>query len=393
MSTNPAPPPPQHKKPTPTKAVAGPARLRSRHAFVILSFFVVVIGPLALAYGYLWTRAADQYASNVGFSVRHEEAASPFDLLAGGIPGVSGSSSSDTDILYKFIQSQKLVSDMDLELNLKALWSKPEDDPIFSFNPTGSIEDLLKYWERMVKIYYDRSAGLIEIRVLAFSPDDATRIAEALLEKSAGMINDINAAARTDAVEYSWIELTKAKDRLSLARQQVQEFRNLHQLVDPTIEVAAQSQLIGALQSQMAEAKIALEILRESAPINDPRVTRANRQIEVIGNQIKIERDKFGVGSTASDGGDFATIIGEYERLVVEREFAEKTYISALVSYDLSLAEIRRKSRYLATYSQPTRAETPRFPQRITILSLLGLFLFLGWAIVILVGYSLKDRR
>ncbi len=368
-------------------------RLRTRHALLIFSFFLFVVAPTAVADWYLQFRAADQYASTVGFSVRREEATSPLDLLSGGIPGVSGSSSSDTDILYKFIQSQKLVSEMDAQLDLKGLWSKPENDPVFAFDPSGSIEDLMRYWERMVKIYYDRSAGLIEIRVLAFDPDDATLIARTLFEKSAEMVNELSAIAREDAVRYSWEELTEAKDRLTVARQKVQEFRNLHQLVDPTIEITTQSQLIGTLQGQLAEARIALELLRETAPADDPRVNRANRQIEVIERQIEAERSKLGVGSNADQGDAFAGILGEYERLVVEREFAEKTYVSALATYDLSLADARRKTRYLAAYTQPTRAETSRYPERMTILGLLALFLFLGWSIVTLVVYSLKDRR
>lgn len=361
---------------------------------LVLSFLVLVFAPTVVAGWYLWTRAADQYASNVGFSVRREEAASPLDFLSGGIPGISGSSSTDTDILYEFIQSQKLVTEMNDEIDLKTLWSKPENDPIFTFDPAKPIEDLMDYWERMVRIQYDRSAGLIEVRILAFDPDDAKLIAQTLLDKSSQMINDLSAIAREDAIRYSWEELTAAKERLADARQKVQEFRNRYQLVDPSIDVATQSQLIGSLQGQLAEARIALDILKDTAPDTDPRVSQASRRIAVIQAQIDEERQKMGIGAASNDTGEaFADIIGEYERLIVEREFAEKTYVSALATYDLSLADARQKSRYLAAYTQPTRAESSRYPKRLTVLGMLGLFLFLAWSISALVAYSLKDRR
>ncbi len=380
--------------PARVRSPAGRTRFRGRHFLLVASFFLLVLLPVAVSAWYLWARAADQYASTVGFSVRREEAASPLDLLSAGVPGLSGSSSSDTDILYEFIQSQKLISEMDNEINLKEIWSKPEDDPVFSFDPNGTIEDLMIYWQRMAKIYYDRSAGLIEVRVLAFDPADAQLIASTLLQKSSDMINDLSAIAREDSIRYSWEELTAAKERLANARQKVQEFRNRYQLVDPSIEVAAQSQLIGSLQSKLAEARISLDLLKETAPDSDPRVVQAKRLISVVEAQIKEERQKMGVGSAGiDDGRAFADIIGDYERLIVEREFAEKTYVSALASYDLSLADARQKSRYLAAYTQPTRAESSRYPQRIVILGLLGLFLFLAWSIGALVAYSLKDRR
>ena len=58
-----------------------------------------------------------------------------------------------------------------------------------------------------------------------------------------------------------------------------------------------------------------------------------------------------------------------------------------------ALAEAKRKSRYLAAHVLPTRAELPRYPRREMILTVISLFLFLTWAIVVLVTYSLKDRR
>lgn len=325
--------------------------------------------------------------------MRQEEGGSPLDIFSGGIPGLSGSSSSDADILYEFLQSQKLVGDMDNDIGLVEIWSRPKNDPIFAFKAEGNIEDLMNYWERMVKVYYDRSAGLIEVRALAFNPEEATLIAQTLFDKSSEMINSLSSIAREDGIRYSWEELEEAKERLSTARQDVQQFRNKYQLVDPTIDVAVQSQLIGNLQGQRAEARIALEIISEAAPKTDPRVIQAQHRLRVIEEQITKERHAFSIDSTGNESGDFGTIIGEYERLIVEREFAERTYIATLAAYDIALAEARRKSRYLAAYTQPTTAQSSRFPQRGVILSLLALFLFLSWSISALVAYSLKDRR
>lgn len=380
--------------PDPTVApTAGPTRLRRRHRILALSFVLTVLLPTILTAAYLWLRAADQYASTVGFSVRHEESGSALDFLGGSIAGLSGSSSTDTDILYEFIQSQKLVADMDAVLDLKTLWSKPENDWMFAFDATGSIEDLIEYWDGMVKIYYDRTAGLIEVRVLAFTAEDATLIATTLFNESSEMINDLSAIAREDAIRYSREELEEAKVRLTTARGAVLAFRNEHQLVDPSIEVESQSQLIGSLQAQLADTLIELDLLRDGVGGDDPRLAKGLRRVKVIEERIAAERHKLGVGSDGNVSQVFADLIGEYERLVVEREFAEKTYISALATYDASLAEARRKSRYLAAYMRPTEAETSRFPEREMILALISLFLFLIWSISALVGYSLKDRR
>lgn len=378
--------------PDPVPPPAAPARLRVRHWMLMLSFALVVLLPGMATAWYLWTRAADQYASTVGFSVRREETGSAIEFL-GGITQLSGSSSSDTDILYEFLQSQKLVADLDAELDLRALWSRPENDPVFTFDPTGTIEDLVDYWPRMVRIYYDSGSGLIDIRVQAFSPEDATRIAEAIFRRSSDMINDLSAIAREDSIGYAREELAAAVERLKTAREAVTKFRNLNQLVDPTMDVQTQAGLLGTLQSQLAEALIDVDLMRDTAQDSDPRLIQAQRRVQVINQRIAAERRKLGMGSDKDVGEAFASVVGDYERLVVDREFAQSSYVAALATYDSALAEARRKSRYLAAHVLPTRAESARYPERVTLLGLVSLFLFLLWAIGALVAYALKDRR
>lgn len=369
--------------------VAGEARLRPRHRLVMLSFMLVVVLPLLLSAGYLWAIAKDQYASTVGFSVRREDASAAADIL-GGLTSLTKSSSSDTDILYEYLRSQKLVADMDAKVDLRGLWSKPFGDPVFTFDADGSIEDLVDYWQRMVRTSYDSTTGLIEVRVLAFDPTDATRIAQALLDESARMINDLSAAAREDAVRYSREDLTIAEDRLRTAREAVTAFRVKNQIVDPTTDFQTQAGLVGTLENQLAEAQIEIDLLAGVAE-TDPRLVQAKRRAEVILARIASERAK--VGTEGTGMRDLAALAADYERLVVDREFAEKAYVAALSAYDSTKAESQRISRYLASHVLPTTAEVSRYPERLSILGLMALFLGLIWSIGTLIAYSLKDRR
>lgn len=368
--------------------MASMAYWRPRHRLLLLSFAVIVLLPLLVSAAYLWGVAKDQYASTVGFSVRREDASAAADIL-GGLTSLTKSSSSDTDILYEYLRSQKLVADMDARLDLRAIWSKPFGDPVFTFDPDGSIEDLLDYWEGMVRTSYDSSTGLIEVRVLAFDPADATRIAQELLDQSARMINQLSAAAREDAVRFSREELTAAEDRLRAAREAVTAFRITNQIVDPTTDFQTQAGLITTLENQLAEAQIEIDLLAGAAE-NDPRLIQAKRRSEVILDRIAAERAKVGVGSGRKD---FAALAADYERLIVDREFAEKSYVAALSAYDSAKAESQRTSRYLAAHVLPTTAEVSRYPERFTILGLIALFMGLIWSVGALVAYSLKDRR
>lgn len=380
-------------RPVAIKPAATRTRGRRRH-FVLLASLLLMVGvPTLGAAWYLFGIASDQYHSTVGFSVRKEEVNSPVEIL-GGITSLSGSTSSDTDILYEYIQSQEMVETVDAQLDLRVMYSRPDNDPYFAFDPAGNTEDLLEYWNRMVKIHYDSGTGLIELRVLAFTPDDAQTIAQAVFAQSSRMINEISAIARDDATRYARAELDRAVERLKTARQAITEYRQRTQIVDPTADIQGQMGLLNTLQAQLAEALIELDLLQETTRQSDPRISQAQRRIEVITDRIEQERKKLGVGTGVDEGGrDYATLFSEYERLSVDREFAEQAYTASLSAYDAAQSEAQRQSRYLAAYVKPTLAQSSKFPQRGLLVALMALFTFLGWAIVTLVFYSIRDRR
>lgn len=370
------------------------ARTHKRHWLAILSFFLMVVAPASLTGWYLWDRAVDQYASHVGFSVRKEETSSSLETLI-GIPGLSGSSSEDTDILYEYLQGQELVAELDAALDLRAIWSKadPDIDPVFSYHPPGTIEDLVDYWGRMVKIYYDSGTGLIDLRVLSFDPEDSTLIASEIYDRASARINELSAVAREDAIGYAREELTQAENRLRQARVDLQVWRNKNGTVDPRDKTAAQSGLIAALETQLAEAQIELGLLLTTARSSDPRITQAELTIVVIQQQIDRERSELGLDGDNATGSSVADLVGQFEILASDVEFSQLAYTAARATSDAAVNEARRQSRYLAAHVKPTHAERAQYPDRIMILSLISLFLFLFWSVVILVIYALRDRR
>lgn len=370
---------------------ASPAGMRTRHVVLALSFVLWVILPVVLSGFYLYTIARDQFASHLGFSVRTEEIGSAIELL-GGITELSGSSSSDTDILYEFIQSPQIVRAVHDQLDMARIYQRT-GDPVFTLGEDTRIEALLSYWQRMVKIFYDRSSGLVEIRVLAFEPQDAQAVAEVVFAESSNMINQLSAIARADAMRYAEEELARAEERLKISNRLLTSFRNRTQIVDPAADVQGQMGLLNSLNAQMAEAQIELELLLDNASQSDPRVNQANRKIAAIQKLIDEERSTFGGGTGLSGVKQYSELIEEYQALELEREFSEKSYLSALATRDVALAEAQRQSRYLATYISPTLAETPEYPRRVLLMLIISGFLLLSWSILVMVYYSLRDRR
>jgi len=388
-------PPPVIVRPLPAVA-----RVKRRHRGLLYSLAAVVLIPLFVTALYLGLVARDQYASTVGFTVRQEDGTSGATSLLGGLSQFVGTrgGSHDSDILYEFIQSQEIVSEISKRVDLVSLYSKNWPwDPVFALSPDATIEELLSYWHRMVRISYDQGTGLIEVRVLAFSPDDAQKIASEVVNESQKMINDLNTTARDDTMRYALEDLDTSLGRLKAAREAMTQFRTRTQMVDPASDLAGRMGVLNNLQQQLAQALIDRDLLRDqkSGPGDDPRLEQASRRIDVIRQQIVKERQSFtsATGEPSALPENYPSLISEYERLNVDQQFAEETYRAALAAVDVARANAARQSRYLAAYIRPTLPEISEFPRSWVILGLMALFLTLAWAIAAMVFYSIRDRR
>ena len=376
----------------PVRPPATKAKAQLRHFMIVASFVLCVLAPLGAAGFYLYAVADDQYASHVGFSVRTEEVGSAIEIL-GGITELSGSSSSDTDILYEFIQSQQIVRRVNERIDLASIY-KNSGDPWFGLGDDTRIEALATYWNRMVKVFYDNASGLIEVRVLAFQPEDAQLIAEILFEESSQMINGLSSIARADAMGYAEEELERAVERLKVTRQAKTGFQNRTQIVDPKADITGQMGVLNSLQQQLATSRIELQQLLLAGVTNDDRrVQQARQKIEAINALISDERMKFGRAGSGVGGRAYSDLLAEFEALEVDLQFAQQSYLSAQAARDASFAEAQRKSRYLAKHVEPTLAETALYPRRLIIMLMLAGFLTIGWAILTMIYYSLRDRR
>ncbi len=377
------------------RPLAGRARMKRRHWGLVVSFVILVALPLAGVIYYLTTIARDQYLSTTGFTVRSQESGGAGELLGGLTQFVGGSTASDSDILYEFIQSQEMVEAVNNRVDLRAHYGANwPDDWAFAIWPDASLEDLVWYWGRIVGIAYDSGTGLIEVTATAYDAETSQAITEEILRASQDRINALNTQAREDAMRYARADVEQAIARLKEAREALTGFRTRTRIVDPESDIQGRMGVLNNLQQQLAEALVEFDLLRGTSNANDPRVTKAQQVIDVIRERIRIERAGFASDSTETGGieEDYPSLIAEYESLSVDREYAEEAYRAALTALEVARDDSIRQSRYLATYITPTRAQSSQYPQRAILIGLAALFLLLFWGILSLIYYSIRDR-
>lgn len=372
-------------------ATVSPARLRRRHVWAITSFVTLVVVPSVFAIFYLFQIAHDQFLSRVSFSIRSEEMSNPLEALS-GLGQLSTGSSSDASILNEYLRSQKLVEDISTQIDLRALYSKPKRDPLFAFDPSKPLEDLVTYFHRMNYVTFDEGNGLLDIEAFAFSPNDALIVATAIMNASSALVQRLSNIAQEDTTKHAKFELERARERLGQSRTAINDFRGREQIVDPRADLESQMGILTALQNQMATALVEFDLLVSSVQDSDPRLVSVERRIAAIEHRIEEERNKVG-RSTLNDSGSLATVVGDFESLMVDREFAERAYQAANITYDTALAEARRKSKYLAAHIPPTLAQSSQYPNKpLWSLCVFGACLLI-WSVAMLTIYAMLDRR
>ena len=376
----------------PTPSPEGPRLrrpVRRRHRVIRASFVLLVLGPLVAAAAYLWLVAADQYRAVTAFSVRSEEVRSPLEAL-GAFTQVGGSSASDIHILYDYITAQPMVEALDRSLDLRTLFAGNPDDFVFALQDDASIEDLVDYWQRMARVTIDPASGVLTVEIKAFSPVSAQQLAEAVVAESGRLVDELARVARDDAMRFASAEVAEAEAKLKAARIEMLGFRTANDTIDPGAAVDSQMGVIGALQNQLAEALVERGTLLTYADEGDHRVKAVDARIAAIRAQIESEQQL--VSGTASDAATLADMMGRYEALKVDLEFAQTNYTAALASAEQAAAEARRKSRYLALHIPPTLAEDSLFPRRGFLTFAVFLTALALWSSAVLVYYNIRDR-
>ena len=384
-------------KPTPVVPISGTTvttseiapRFKTRHYVLGALFVIVGLMPALVASFYLFTRGADQYHSTAAFSIRSEDFGSPFDVLD-AFTQMGSSSAGDSVILHEFVRSQPLIERVDANVDLRTLYRREPRDFVFSLPLDASIEDLLSYWERMVHIQSVEGGGVLSIQVRAFAPEDAQRIAQAIVDESAALVNHLSQIAQEDAMRFSLQDLEDATERLRSIRVRVREFRSDNQLINPEADVESQMGVVSHLQAELADALVRRARIVDYTDGADPRLNDLDTTIRVLREQIERERQSIARGSSSERS--LSDVVGDYEELLLELEFAEQAYTAALAAAEQARFEARRQSRYVAVHIPPTLPQESVYPQRGLMVALILLCSITAWCVAALIYYNIRDR-
>jgi capsular polysaccharide transport system permease protein len=354
--------------------IAGSIRRSRLGIFGFLVFFCI---PAFLSVAYFSFIASSQYVSEARFALRGGEP-SPLDSASnagiGGLMAGLGSYTQlqDTLIVVNYVTSQAMVEALDREVGLREMFGRSGIDWLSRFDADGPIEDLVTYWKWWhVRANIETSSGIITVRVSAFTPEDALKIGNAIVNLSEKLVNELSNRSRQDAVKIAEAELKRAEKRLINARLKMRDLRNQQETLDPQRTAEGLNKLISELRLE----KIYLEQELTASERNNVSSTAPQNQIlrkriQVVGEQMASLEQML----TSQDHPERRTIadkITRFEDLELEKQIAENQYTAAASALETARVNAEEQKVYLATFVDPLLPADSTWPYRITF-SLLG---------------------
>ena len=351
---------------------------------------VTVVLPTLLAALYYGAVASDVYTSESRFVVHNPQRASQGGLGA-LLQGTSLSrSQDDTYSVHDFIRSRDALSELDAKLGVRAAYSHAGNDAVNRFPGLewwdSSFEALHRHYLKHVQIDYDSASAISVVRVRAYSAADAQRINEMLLQMGERLVNNLNQRSRRDLIDTAAQEVRAAEARVQQAAQQLSGYRSDRQVYDPNSQSALQLQGVARLQEELISSEAQLAQLRSLSPDN-PQVASLAARVAGLRKTIATESAKVSGGS-----GSFAAKLPAYDRIALEKGFADRQLAAALAALESARSEAARKQLYLERLVQPNTPDSATEPRRMRSVVMVFLLGLISFATVSLVIASVREH-
>lgn len=353
-------------------------------------FWLVVLLPTALSTLYFGLLASDVYISESRFVVRSPDRPARSGL--GVILASAGFSNASDELraAQGYIQSRDALKSLGADNLARKAWGNSSVSIFDRFDPfgwSGSFEELYRYYTGKVAIEFDSDTGITKLTVRAFSPTDSQAINRRLLEQAEGLVNKLNNRGQTDMIRNAEREVAEAQDQSRQAALELAAFRSQAGVIDPERQATVQLQMISKLQDELIGAR--MQLLQLSA------IAGQNPQIPMLRVRIKgLEKaieDQLGRVTGSSRSLSAAAV--QFQRLQLQREFADRQLAAAMTALQDARNEARRQRAYVERIAEPSLPDTAMEPRRLRGVLATLIVGLVAWGILVMLLAGVREHR
>jgi len=353
-------------------------------------FLVTVLIPTALAAVYFGLIASDVYISESRFVVRSSQRQSQIGGIGALLQSTGFSrSQDDTYSVHDFVLSRDALRELMTQIDVRKALNSDAVDVVNRFPGLGfdeSFEAFYRHYKKYVTIEYDTVSAITTLYVRAYAAEDAQKIDDLLLKMGERLINTLNDRSRSDLIGVAQKEVAAAEERSKVASLSLSGYRSKQSLFDPDRQSLMQLQGVAKLQEELLSMQAQLAQLLQLSPDN-PQIASLRSRIELMKKTITSESSR-----VAGADGSLTSKSTGYDRLLLEKTFAERQLASAFASLETARNDAQRQQLYLERLVRPNlpdKAGEPRRVRSVLTVFVVGLIL---WGVLSLVVASIKEH-
>lgn len=352
-------------------------------------FLGAVLFPTAIAAVYYGFIASDTFVSESRFVVRSPQRPQFSGLGALLQGGGFARSQDDTYSVHDYVLSRDALRELENKLGAKKIFSSESIDPFNRFTSLEwdlSFESFYKYYRKRVAIEYDAISAISILTVHAYTAEDSRNINALLLTMGEQLVNKLNDRSRRDLISVAEREVKVSEERAKDASLALSGFRTRQSVFDPDRQAAMQLQGVAKIQEELLATETQLAQLRQVSPSN-PQIGSLTNRAELLRNAIASQNAR-----ATGQSGSFTTQSSGYDRLQLEKTFAERQLATSLASLETARNEARRQQLYLETLVQPNLPDKAIEPRRIRTVAMVFLLGLVVWGVLSLVVASVREH-
>ncbi|MFC2967705.1 capsule biosynthesis protein [Acidimangrovimonas pyrenivorans] len=362
---------------------------RRRRKFVLLAarlcFFVLL--PTILAGFYFYRIATPLYATKSEFVIQKAEPGAAGTQIGSLFAGTQFATSQDSISVQSYLQSRDAMMRLDKDMGFKAAFSGDKVDPIQRLPDPPSNEAAYKLYQRMVKIGYDPTEGVIKMEVIAPSPQLSAQFSRALISYAEQQVDQMTQRLREDQMTGARQSYDDAEKKLAAAQQKVVDLQEKFKVLSSDVEVSLVTSQLQALDSELTKDKLALEEMMANERPNPARVDPLKRRIKSIEGQIAELRAR--LTQDSKSGVSLAKVQSDLLGAQAEVQTRQMMLAQALQALETSRIEANRQVRYLSLSVSPVAPDKATYPRSfentvVAFLIFAGLYLMVSMTASIL---------
>lgn len=364
------------KVPTDTRAKTAKQLRKLRGRRLLLRMLLGVGLPTLIAAIYQGGVVTPRYESVTSFTVQSANGSIGGNALMMLVSNVPGTATRDVLVAVEYMQSRDMLRHLIADHGYREHYTSENADYFSRLPADADSEETYEYFLDHIEVEHDSMSDVLTLRVQAFDAESAHRFGLALLQATEARVNALNEVARQDRIDLAQSEVERAEARLAAARTALTEVQAEHGDVNPLVTLEETQTVRASLESALAIARADLSAAQATLPRNAPEVIAGRRRVGALSDQI----DALSARLAGSQEEGIGAELAEFEPIVIEKEFAQRAYESALASLEVARVDAARRHRYVVQIAGPSQPERPRYPRFwYTILTVLVLsFALLG---------------